>query len=312
MPRSIWKGSLAFGLVNIPVELHTAVRDSRPRFRMLHRTDESPIEFQRVCRRDGKPVAWEDLVKGFEYAKGQYVVLTKDDFETAALERSRTVDVLEFVDADAIDDRFFEQPYYLAPTRGAERAYAVLREALRKSGKVGIARIILREKQHLAAVEVARNAMVLTMMRFAEELVDEKELSLPTKELVRDKELDMAVSLVESLSDDWKPEKYKDEYTENLMKVINAKLKGKRPKLEAADVQPGQAEVIDLMERLRDSLGMSKARARAAARTTGKAAAKTRGGKTASSARTRTAARPAKKAGTAARARKTKKARRAA
>src|SRR5262245_44679285 len=144
MARAIWKGSLSFGLVNIPVELFTAVRDSRPRFRLLHRADESPVEYQRVCRREGKPVAWEDLVNGYEYAKGQFVTLTKDDFEQAALEKSRTVDVLEFVEGTAVDDRYFEQPYYLVPAKGAERAYAVLREALRKSGKIGIARIILR------------------------------------------------------------------------------------------------------------------------------------------------------------------------
>jgi DNA end-binding protein Ku len=260
MARAIWKGSLAFGLVNVPIELHTAVRDSRPRFRMLHRQDESPIENQRVCRRDGKPVAWEDLVKGYEYAKGQFVVLTKDDFETAALEKSRTIEILEFVDGDAIDDRFFEQPYYLAPARGAERAYAVLREALRKSKQVGVSRFIMRETQHLAALEVAGDAMVLTMMRFAQELVDTKPLNLPEKSLVRDKELEMAIKLVESLSDTWQPEKYKDEYRENLMRVIDAKVKGKQPKLTSAPSAPGQADVVDLMERLRKSLKLSPSR----------------------------------------------------
>ena len=268
MARAIWKGSLGFGLVNIPVELFTAVRDSRPRFRLLHRKDESPVEYRRVCQRDGQPVAWEDLVKGYEYAKGQFVTLSKDDFETAALEKSKTVEVLEFVDATAVDDRFFEQPYYLVPAKGSERAYAVLREALRKSGKIGIARIILREKQHLAAVEVADKAMVLTMMRFAEELVDVDAFSLPSDALVRDKELDLAMALVDGLSGDWQPEKYKDEYVANLMRNIQAKLKGKSPKLTMTDATPGQAEVIDLMERLRQSLGTSKARAKAAGRKT--------------------------------------------
>jgi DNA end-binding protein Ku len=272
MARAIWKGSLGFGLVNIPVELYTAVRDSRPRFRLLHRKDESPVEYQRVCQREGKPVAWEDLVKGYEYAKGQFVTLTKDDFETAALEKSKTVEVLEFVDATAVDDRFFEQPYYIVPTKGSERAYAVLREALRKSGKIGVARIILREKQHLAAVEVAEKAMVLTMMRFAEELVNVDDFSLPSDGLVRDKELDLAMSLVEGLSGDWHPEKYKDEYRENLMRIIQAKLKGKQPKIAYTDATPGQAEVIDLMERLRQSLGMTKARAKAADRKAAKSA----------------------------------------
>lgn len=263
MARAIWKGSLAFGLVNIPVELYTAVRDSRPRFRLLHRKDESPVQYQRVCQREGKPLSWEEIVKGYEYSKGHYVVLTKDDFETAAMEKSKVVNVVEFVDTTSIDDRFFEQPYYLAPAKGSERAYAVLREALRKSGKAGIATMILREKQHLCAIEVTGKAMVLTMMRFAEELVDVSDLSLPSKELVKDKELDLAMMLIESLTSEWAPDKYKDEYRENLMKVIKAKLKGKEPKLTATDHVPGQAEVIDLMERLRESLGASKARAKA-------------------------------------------------
>jgi DNA end-binding protein Ku len=274
MARAIWKGSLAFGLVNVPIELHTAVRDSRPRFRLLLRQDQSPIEYQRVCRRDGKPVAWEDLVKGYEYAKGQFVVLTKDDFETAALEKSSTVEILEFVDGEAIDDRFFEQPYYLAPAKGAERAYAVLREALRKSGRVGVARFIMRETQHLAALEVAGDAMVLTMMRFAEELVDTKPLHLPEAALVRDKELQMAMSLVESLSDTWQPEKYKDEYRENLMRIIEAKMKGKRPKLTAEPTTPGQGEVVDLMERLRKSLNLSQRRGSIAPASSARSAAK--------------------------------------
>jgi DNA end-binding protein Ku len=260
MPRAIWKGSLAFGLVNVPIELHTAVRDSRPRFRMLHRQDESPIAYQRVCRSDGKPVAWEDLVKGYEFAKGQFVVLTKDDFETAALEKSRTIEILEFVNGEEIDDRYFEQPYYLAPAKGAERAYAVLREALRKSGYIGVSRFIMRETQHLAALEVAGDALVLTMMRFAEELVDTAPLSLPAKAVVRDKELDMAVSLVGSMAGEWKPEQYKDEYRANLMRVIEAKMKGKAPKLQAEAAGPGRAEVVDLMERLRKSLKLSEPR----------------------------------------------------
>jgi len=260
MARAIWKGSLAFGLVNVPIELHTAVRDSRPRFRLLHAKDESPVEYQRVCRREGKPVSWEDIVKGYEYAKGHFVVLTKDDFETAAVEKSRTVEILEFVDGKEIDDRFFEQPYYVAPAKGSERAYAVLREALRKTGQVGVASIIMRESQHLAALEVSGDAMVLTMMRFAEELVDTKPLDLPAKSLVREKELQLAVTLVESLADKWQPEKYKDQYRENLMHVIEAKLKGKRPKLEGGPSGPGRGEVVDLMERLRKSLKLSQPR----------------------------------------------------
>jgi DNA end-binding protein Ku len=307
MPRAIWKGSLAFGLVNVPVELHTAVRDSRPRFRLLHRQDESPIEYQRVCRRDGKPVAWDDLVKGYEYEKGRFVVLTKDDFETAALEKSRTIEILEFVDGENIDDRYFEHPYYLAPAKGAERAYAVLREALRKSGQIGVTRFIMRETQHLAALEVAEDALVLTMMRFAEELVDTAPLSLPAAKQVNDKELQMAMQLVDSFTGKWEPEKYHDEYRANLMRVIDAKIKGKKPELEAEPTGPGRAEVVDLMERLRKSLQLSQGRG-GAARTAAKAPAKT----AKATAKTSATTAPAKARSAAKGARKTKRTRRAA
>lgn len=256
MARALWKGSIAFGLVNIPIELHTAVRNSRPSFRMLHAKDHSPIKFERVCIRDGKPVAWEDLVKGFEYEKGHYVVLTKDDFRAAALEKTRTVDIIDFVKAEEIDDRYFETPYYLTPTKGGERAYALLREAIRESGRIGVAKFILRETQHLAAVEVIEDALVLTTMRFAEELVDESSLSFPAASGLRKQELDMAKALVDSLAADWDPSKYTDDYRENLMRVIKGKIKGKPVTLEAPE-EPRQAEVVDLMERLRRSLEQS-------------------------------------------------------
>src|SRR5215210_6949692 len=179
MARALWKGSISFGLVNIPIELHTAVRNHRPKFRMLHAKDKSPVKFERVCVRDGHPVAWEDLVKGYEYAKGQFVVLSKEDFQAAAVEKTRTVDIIDFVAAEEIDDRFFETPYYLVPAKGGERAYALLREAIRESSRVGIAKFILRETQHLAALEVIEDAMVLSVMRFADELADVKAFNFP-------------------------------------------------------------------------------------------------------------------------------------
>jgi len=253
MARALWKGSIAFGLVNIPVELHTAVRHSRPSFRMLHATDHSPIKFERVCVRDGKPVAWEDLVKGFEYEKGRFVTLTKEDFRAAAVEKTRTVDIIDFVRAEEIDDRFFETPYYLTPSKGGERAYALLREAIREAGRVGIAKFILRDAQHLAALEVSDNALVLTTLRFADELVNESTLTFPAASGIRKPELDMAKALVENLAAQWEPSKYTDDYRENLMRVIKGKIKGKPITLEASE-EPRQAEVVDLMERLRRSL----------------------------------------------------------
>jgi DNA end-binding protein Ku len=269
MARALWKGSVAFGLVNIPVELHTAVRDSRPHFRMLHAEDKSPVRFERVCAREGKPVAWDELVKGYEYEKGRFVILTKDDFKAAALEKSRTVDIRNFVKGEDIDDRFFETSYYLTPAKGGERSYALLREAIRETGLVGVATIVLRDAQHLAALEVKGNAMVLTMMRYAEELVDIGEYKFPTAKDVRKPELQMARTLVEQLADKWDPTQYTDEYRANLMKIIRAKMKGKTVDLKESP-EPQQAEVVDLMERLRQSLegagGARKTKAAAAGR----------------------------------------------
>jgi DNA end-binding protein Ku len=259
MARAIWKGAISFGLVSIPVEVHTAVRDSRPHFRMLHAKDKSPVNFQRVCAKEGEPVAWQDLVKGYEYEKGRFVVLSKEDFETAALEKTKTVDIIDFVKAEDIDDRFFDKPYYLTPGKGGERSYALLREAIRESGRIGIAKFILREAQHLAAVEVIGDAIVLSIMRYADELVPTTEYGFPSGKDVRKQELDMARMLVENLAADWDPKKYTDDYRANLMKVIKAKVKGKEVHLEAEE-EPRSAQVVDLMERLRKSLESGGAR----------------------------------------------------
>ena len=253
MARSMWKGSIAFGLVNIPIELYSAVRDHRPKFRMLHAKDESPIHYEKVCATEGKPVAWEDLVKGYEYEKGQFVILTKEDFKTAAVEKTKTIDILDFVDPKEVDERYFETPYYLQPGKGADRAYALLRDAIEKSGKIGIAKIILRDAQHLAAVETIGDAIVLTMMRFADELADLNDFRFPKSGAIRPGEMNMALQLIDSLSASWEPEKYTDEYRDNLMRVIQAKLKGKKPRLQERET-PQTAQVVDLMARLRASL----------------------------------------------------------
>jgi len=261
MARGIWTGALSFGLVNIPVEVHTAVRDTRPHFRLLHAKDRSPINYERVCQKEGSAVGWNDLVKGFEYEKGRFVVLTKEDFAAAAVEKTRRIDILDFVKSEDIDDRFFDKPYYLTPGKGGDVAYGLLREAIRESGRIGIAKFILREVQHLAAVEVVDEALVLSTLRFADELVDAGTLSVPKRTSVGKKELDMATTLVESLAAEWNPKKYTDDYRENLMRVIKAKMKGKKADL-VAEEQPRDAKVIDLMERLRQSLDASGGRGR--------------------------------------------------
>ncbi len=273
MPRAIWKGSLAFGLVNIPIELHVAVRDHRPRFRMLHAADRSPVKFERVCEREGRPVAWADLVKGYEYTKGHFVVLTKEDFRAAAVEKTHRVDIVDFVTAADIDDRFFETPYYVIPSKAGGHAYALLREAMRAVDRVGIAKVILRDAQHLAAVEVIGDGLVLTLLRFADELVDPAQFELPASKALPKAELEMAKALVQHLAAEWKPEKYTDEYRDNLMRVIRAKAKGRKITLESPR-EPRQDKVVDLMERLRQSLASKTAPQRKPERKAGRVARK--------------------------------------
>src|SRR5262245_40042185 len=197
MPAGVWKGVISFGLVTIPVELHTAVRDHRPRFRLLHAKDQSPVRYERVCQREGKPVAWEDLVKGYEYEKGKFVVLTRDDLKTAALEKSKALEIIDFVNAADVDQRFFDTPYYVTPGQGGARGYALLREAIRRSERMGIGKILLRDQQHLAALSVVGKMLVLTMLHFADELVDPSRFNLPPEKEGRAKELELATLLID-------------------------------------------------------------------------------------------------------------------
>ena len=255
---SMWKGSLAFGLVNIPVEAKTAVREDHISFRMLHSEDLSPVKYERVCAADGEPVPWNEIVKGYEYEKGKYVVMSDEDFKAAALESSRTLEILDFVRHDEIDPRYFETPYYLVPSKGGEKAYALLREALKTSNAVGIGKVVMRQKEHLAAVRVIGDAIVLELMRFANELVDVDEFNFPSAEMVRPQELKMAEQLVASLAEPFSPEKYTDDYRANLMKIIRAKMKGKKITVEEPEREPADAQVLDLMSRLKESLKQEK------------------------------------------------------
>jgi DNA end-binding protein Ku len=258
MARALWTGSLSFGLVNIPIEIHTAVRDKGPHFRMLRRTDKSRIHFQRVAESDGEVVEWDDIVKGYEVAKGQYIVLTPEDFEKAALKKDRVIDIQDFVKADAIDDRFFDKPYYLLPGKGGDRAYALLREAIKDSGQIGVAKFVLRTKQRLAAIEAIGDALVLSTMRFRDELAKLEEFDFPAAKAVGKRELQMAQRLIEEFSSEWDAEKYTDDYRHNIMKIVEAKRDKTRPDL-VPEADPQSAQVIDLMERLRKSLGTKRA-----------------------------------------------------
>lgn len=251
---AIWKGSLTFGLVNIPVELRTAVRADHISFRLLHEKDLSPIKYERVCEKEGEPIPWSEIVKGYEYQKGKFVVLTDADFKSAALEHSKTIDILDFVKEGEIDPRYFETPYYLVPGKGGDKPYALLREAIRRTGSVGIGKIIIRQAQHLVGVKVVGDALVLEIMRFANELVDASEFSFPRKDSVRPQELQMAEQLVGNLAGAFDPTHYTDDYRANLMRIIKAKMKGKKPSLEEPEAEARDSGVFDLMSRLRASL----------------------------------------------------------
>jgi DNA end-binding protein Ku len=260
--RPLWSGALTFGLVNIPVRLHSAVQaKERVSFRLLHKTDLSPIKYERVCQKEGETVSWNEIVKGYEYSKGKFVVLTDEDFKAAAIESSKTIEIMDFVNADEVDPRYFETPYYVVPAKGGEKAYALLREAIKRTGMVGIGKITMRSNSlHLAGVKAVGNAIVLEIMRFADELVDVGEFTFPTDDGVRPQELQMAQQLVENLSQPFDASKYTDDYRANLMKIIRAKMKGK--KIEVSEPEEREStQVVDLMQRLQESLEMGKKRA---------------------------------------------------
>lgn len=265
----IWSGALSFGLVNIPVSLASAVRAAeRTSFRMLHETDLTPIKYERVCPRDEEVVPWKEIVKGYEYAKGKYVVVTPEELAKVRTPSSKAVEMTDFVKSDEIDPRYFDTPYYLVPQKGGEKAYALLREALANTSMVGIGKLTLRQKEHLVAVRPIGDALVLELMRFATELVAPEDLEFPDTEHqhVRPQELAMAEQLIANLAEPFDPSKYHDEYEEKLKALLEAKLKGKKLPNEDDGPKPEKTTVIDLVARLQESLE-SSARKRDAKKT---------------------------------------------
>ncbi|HXF25311.1 MAG TPA: Ku protein, partial [Gemmatimonadaceae bacterium] len=264
---SVWKGSLSFGLVNIPVELRPAVREDHVSFRLLYRKDLSPVKYERFSAKGEGPLAWDDIVKGFEFEKGQYVVLTDQDFKAAALGKSASIEILDFVEQGEIDPRYFETPYYLTPIKGGEKPYALLRAAISNTNVVGIGKIVMRNTQHLVGIKASGDALMLEIMRFANELVETSELHFPKGTDVRPQELHMAEQLVHNLAADFDPDKYTDEYRANLMKIIRAKMSGKKVKgVRTATAVTDDDKVVDLMARLRESLAEGKKKPARAAR----------------------------------------------
>jgi DNA end-binding protein Ku len=253
--RAIWKGSISFGLVNIPIALYPATRREEFKFRLLRKSDLSPVNYKRVAEKDGKEVPWDQIVKGYEYEKGKYVVLKDEDFERVDLEATQTVDIQDFVNVDEIDPIYFYKPYYLEPQKGGDKAYALLRDALKDSKKVGIAKVVIKTRQYLAGVKPEDGALVLELMHFSDELADTGKLRLPKKVEVGKREMNMAKSLIDSMSAKWNPEKYHDDYREALMEVIEKKVEAGGKEIEEKPKKaPKPTKVIDLVSVLQKSL----------------------------------------------------------
>lgn len=251
----MWKGAISFGLVTIPVALRPAVKTEELRFRLLRRSDLSPVNYKRVAEVDGKEVPWAEIVKGYEYEKGRYVVLREADFKRVDLEATDTIDIMDFVDLQEVNPIFFLRPYYLQPLRGGAKAYALLREVLTKTGRAGIAKVVIKTRQHLAAVKVNGAALVLELMHFARELIDQKSLDLPGASEVGKRELAMANVLVDQMTVSWDPSRYTDDYASSLMRLIEKKVAsgGRLPEIAKPRARAAQ-NVADLVSRLQESL----------------------------------------------------------
>jgi DNA end-binding protein Ku len=256
MPRAIWSGAISFGLVNVPVRMYSAIDEHDLHFHYLHVKDDSRIGYEKICKKEGKPVADDEIVKAFEYEKGEYVYMTDEDFDAAEAEGFKTIDIRDFVPYDDIDPIYFEKTYYLGPAEGADKVYSLLVRAMEDAGLAAIAKYVMRDKQHLGCLRVRDGVITLEKMYFADEIrpVDEIE---PKETKVERQELQMAAQLIESFSGEFEPGKYRDSYRDALCEIINAKRKGKDVHREAPE-KPGKTP--DLMEALRASLAAVEAR----------------------------------------------------
>lgn len=252
--RPVWSGALSFGLVNIPIKLYSAVQDRSLHFHMLHKKDFSPVRYARICKVDGKEIPYEDIVKGYEYQKGDFVVLTEDDFKKANVRETSVIDIQHFVEEKEIDPKYFEKPYYIEPAKGADRAYALLISALAKSKKVAVAKYVIHKREHLGAVKPDNGMLVLYQMRFDEEIREPEGIRIPEIKAAgkQNKEVDLALQLIEQLTVPFDPSEYKDTYVGALEDVIDKKVKGKKP--VARGKAPEPVRVDDIMKVLRESL----------------------------------------------------------
>ncbi len=259
--RPIWSGSISFGLVNIPVKLVSAVQSEEIDFDMLSKKDMAPIRYARIDTKTEKEVPWKEIVKGFQYAKGKYVVVEEEDFQKASPEKSKSIDIVQFVKQEEIDPILYEKPYYIIPAKGGEKAYRLLLKALDTSGTIGIAEFMLRNREHVCAVKAHNDVLLLNQMRYQEEIREVPEVEAPAKEKITEKELALAMKLVEQLTEKFNPAAFKDTYIAELKKIIKAKAAGKQIRI-AEEPKKTTGAVKDLMEILKQSLNTgSKKRA---------------------------------------------------
>jgi DNA end-binding protein Ku len=254
--RALWSGTINFGLVNIPVKLFSGSKSNTLNLDMLRRGDLCPVSYKKVCRADGKEIPYEDVVKGYEYEEGDYVILEKEDFENANVEKTKSLEILDFVKQDEIDSIFYEKPYYLEPEKNGTRAYALLREALKKSKKVAVASFVIRSREHIGVIKPYGKLLLLNQLRYHDEIRETEELKLPEAKSIKEKEIKMALSLIEEMTSKFTPEDYEDTYIEDLKKIIEAKAKGKRPKKKGKEPKP--TKVIDMMDLLKKSIDSKK------------------------------------------------------
>jgi DNA end-binding protein Ku len=255
MPRAIWSGTISFGLVNIPVRMYSAIDEQKLHFHFLHRNDDSPIGYDKVCKKEGTPVPDEEIGKAFEVSKGEYVYLEDEDFEAARVDGYKTMEISDFVPYEEIDPIYFEKTFYLGPQEGSEKVYSLLVRAMENSELAALGTYVMRDREHLGCLRVRNGALTLEKMFFANEIRDIKEIK-PKKAAVEKAELEMAHELIDRFTGHFKPEKYKDTYTAALKKVVKAKQQGKE--VHVAPAVEEEAEAPDLMEALRASIGAAK------------------------------------------------------
>ena len=274
--RALWKGAISFGLVTIPVSLFPATRREELKFRQLRASDQSPVNYKRVAEADGKEVPWDQIVKGYEYEKGKFVIIKDEDFARVDVEATQTVDIMNFVSIEDVDPLLFYKPYFLEASKGGDKAYVLLRDALIDTGKIAIAKVVIRTRQHLAAVKPQKKGLMLELMHFPKELIDVSEFNEPAEKTIGKAEMQMAKQLIESMTTDWEPEQYTDEYHEALEKLIEEKVEHPDKKEAAPAKKKKATNVIDLVAVLQESLQQSKGKSSSAKKKSAAPAGKAR------------------------------------